>query len=243
MRMRFIQYVKWSLLSFLIIYLNLVLFLRLDTDSSSMFYFLCMFFILIILSAELLLQRKLKMKFDYYIIGILFTSTLQFSIHFLQSLKIAFLPSVLLLILLLVKFYKIRKTDDQVDDATKKAFIIYLYFLSYLLIVLSLIIKSNFIYLLIGFVPLYLLASYLMISNFKEFEKKQYLIYIAIASMILIYLSTSVSKIDSLRYDIIFNLEFIIVSLIFLPHLYFIHKITKNELVLSLKKKRKNYKK
>jgi len=208
------------------------------------FLFLSLFFVFVILFSEYFLQRKLSMKFDYFLLGILIISSLQFTVIYLRDVNLAFIPSLILFSLLLIKFYVIKKSEYSYDHVTTKSFVIRLYFISYFLLALSLIIKSHYIYLLVGLIPLYLLSTYLMISNFKEFEKKQFLVYISIVSLILLYLSTSASNQDSMRYDIIFNLEYIIVSFIFLPHLFYIHKITKIELsYMSKKKKMKQEKK
>jgi len=243
MKMSLIHYVKWSLLSFSIIFLNLIILYYADVETFDAFYFLSVIFILFIVFFELLLQRKLKQKFDYILIGILLVSILQITIPYLRDLNMAFIPSLLLLIFIIIRFIQIRKTDFEVEDASKKSFVIYLYFISYFLLALTLIMKSQFIYLFIGTIPLYLLSSYLMITSFKEFERKQFLIYISIVSLVLIYLSSTVSPSRTLRYDIMFNLEFVIVSVLFLPHLFIIYKITNNELEMSLKKKFKKVKK
>lgn len=243
LKLSLVHYIKWSILSFLMIFLNLVIYLRLETDTTGFFYFLSMFFVFVILFSEYLLQRKLSMRFDYFLLGILIVSSLQFTVIYLRDVNLAFIPSLILFSLLLIKFYVIRKSEYPYDLVTTKSYIIRLYFISYFLLALSLIIKSHYIYLLVGLIPLYLLSTYLMISNFKEFEKKQFLVYISIIFLILLYLSTTASNKDSIQYDIFFNLEYIIVSFIFLPHLFYIHKISKIELANMSKKKKMKHKK
>lgn len=237
MKMSLIHYIKWSILSFLMIFLNLVIFFRLEADPTGFYYFLTMFFVFIILLLEYFLQKTLHMKFDYFLPGILIVSSLQFTVTYLRDLNLAFLPSLILFFLLLIKFYLIKKFEYSLNPIQTKSFVIRFYFIAYFLLALSLIIKSHYIFLVVGLIPLYLLSTYLMISHFKAFEKKQFLVYISIVSLILLYLSTSASNKDSLRYDILFNLEYIIVSIIFLLHLFYIHKITKQELANMSKKK------
>ncbi|MDO9629109.1 MAG: hypothetical protein Q7I99_04335 [Acholeplasmataceae bacterium] len=241
MKMSLVHYIKWSIFSFSIIFMNLVILLNLYQEYMTVFYALALFFILFIVLSESLLNKKLDMNSDFYQIGLFFCSVLQITVGFLGDIMLAFLPSLLVLALIVVKFVKMRSIYFEFENQNQKSFVLTLYFISFTLLALTLAVKSQYIYLLIGFIPLYFMSAYLMVSNFKEFEKRQYFIYLSILSLILIFLSTTVLNRDSLRYDILFNLEYVIVSSIAILHLIPILKIAKRE-IETLSKKRKKVK-
>ena len=242
MSMKFIHYIKWAIFGLATIYLNYNILLTSGNSRINIYYIHAIFWIGVMMLFESMLRKKLDMIFDYTLIMIFITSVLQVANIYFQPSIFVMLPSLIIIVLVIYKFFQIKNAYLEFETKETLKFTLALYFVSFSLVSLALILKSAYLYLLIGFIPLYLISIGLLISKFKEFEKRQYLIYLSVITFILIYLSTSLNGELFDEYYLFFNLNFVIPTLIFLLHLIPLRNVCLSE-IESLKKKKKKVKK
>lgn len=242
MSMKLIHYVKWAIFGLATIYLNYIILLTSGNSRINIYYIHAILWIGFMMLFESILRKKLDMIFDYTLLIIFITSILQIANIFFQPSILVMLPSLIIIVLVIYKFFQIKNAYLEFEMKETLEFTLALYFISFALVSLALILKSAYLYLLIGFIPLYLLSSGLLISKFKEFEKRQYLIYLSVVTFVMIYLSTSLIGELFGEYNLIFSINYVIPTLIFLLHTIPIRKVCLNE-ISSLSKKKKKVKK
>lgn len=242
MSMKLIHYVKWAIFGLATIYLNYIILLTSGNSRINIYYIHAILWIGFMMLFESILRKKLDMIFDYTLLIIFITSILQIANIVIQPTIFMMLPSLIILVLIIYKFFQIKNAYLEFEMKETLEFTLALYFVSFSLVSLALILKSAYLYLLIGFIPLYLLSSGLLISKFKEFEKRQYLIYLSVVTFVMIYLSTSLIGELFGEYNLIFSINYVIPTLIFLLHTIPIRKVCLNE-ISSLSKKKKKVKK
>ncbi|MBU1142789.1 MAG: hypothetical protein KKH92_04005, partial [Firmicutes bacterium] len=82
MNLKLIHYMKWIMFSYCIIYLNILLLASIGVEYQNLYFFLAYILLCVIVLFDFLLNRRLGMKIDFIMIGILFVSALQMLIAF-----------------------------------------------------------------------------------------------------------------------------------------------------------------
>ena len=195
------------------------------------------------------LSSSLHKKFDYLSILIFIFFFFPFLIFSLipELLEkpiypvFLFIPIIINIALFIFKLRNIRLIDLEISIADELTYYRRLYFSSFVMIILVLLIKSKYLFELIPVGLIFITSIGLLMSHFRKIERNYY-VFFTFITLVLVYLSTTVYSNSNSEYNIFFNFTFVIITLISLLHIIPISRITKFEIVENTKKKRKKRK-